>query len=238
MNHEKNIFFTIFFGVFLSIGIIFGAVSGVVNYKHQQFMETATSTTATIIDITHNRDFDNNREGRVYIKYSVNSKEYIRILDYYTSSMQIGDEVTIFYQSDLPENIAYKTNIIVIIFAILGTVFSLIGLVGILVYLSTKSDKKKLLTHGYRIYAEIFDIIQEPLYTINNRHPYRILCKYEDSYGEVHIFKSEMILYDPTDMLKDNVIPIYVKEKNRKKYYKKYYVKIDEVLPKKVNAYN
>jgi hypothetical protein len=234
MKQGKNLFLTIFFGVFLSIGLIFGAVSGVVFFKHQQFMETASSTTATIIDITHNRDFDNNKEGRVYVKYTVDYKDYVRTINYYTSSMQIGDDIIIYYQPDAPENITYKTNIIVAVFAILGTIFSMIGIIGYFIQFLINKGKNRLLTHGHRIYAEISEIIQDSNYTINNRHPYRILCKYEDGYGEVHIFKSEMILYNPTGLLKDNMVPVYVKENN----YKKYYVKIDEVLPKKVNAYN
>ena len=49
--------------------------------------------------------------------------------------------------------------------------------------------------------------------------------------GTVHIFKSRYLYYNPESLLKNNAVRVYVDNNN----YKKYYVDIDEVLPKVEN---
>ena len=52
-------------------------------------------------------------------------------------------------------------------------------------------------------------------------------ARYQDMYGNVHIFKSRDLYFDPTDLFKDQMVKVYVDGDN----YKRYYVDIDEVLP-------
>ena len=55
-----------------------------------------------------------------------------------------------------------------------------------------------------------------------------VKCSYKDGYGNVHIFKSRNLMFDPGEFLKDNMVRVYIEGEN----YKHYYVDIDEILPK------
>lgn len=117
------------------------------------------------------------------------------------------------------------------IFSGIGLILFLIGILFLMIQLSKKEMSQRLLENGNYVVAEIFDITQEYNVTVNGRHPFVINCKYEAMDGTVHIFKSRYLYYNPESLLKNNAVRVYVDNNN----YKKYYVDIDEVLPKVEN---
>ena len=117
------------------------------------------------------------------------------------------------------------------IFSGIGLIFFLIGILFLMIQLSKKKMSQRLLENGNYVVAEIFDITQEYNVTVNGRHPFVINCKYEAMDRTIHIFKSKYLYYNPKSLLKNNAVRVYVDNNN----YKKYYVDIDEVLPKVEN---
>ena len=94
--------------------------------------------------------------------------------------------------------------------------------------LQKKKETQQLLENGRYILAEICEIVPNYTIRVNRKHPYVIHCKYEAIDGTVHIFKSRNLFFNPESLLKGTSVKVYTDGKN----YKKYYVDIDEVLPK------
>ncbi|MGN1179803.1 MAG: hypothetical protein ACI4SD_01215 [Suilimivivens sp.] len=114
-----------------------------------------------------------------------------------------------------------------LIFGGIGLLFFILGLIFLIVVAQKKIRSDKLLNSGNYVMAEISEVDLNYNVTINRRHPYIVRCRYQDRYGNVHIFKSRDLLFDPTDLFKDQMVRVYVEGEN----YKHYYVDIDEVLP-------
>lgn len=114
-----------------------------------------------------------------------------------------------------------------LIFGGVGLLFFVLGLIFLIMEFGKKFRNDKLLKSGNYVMAEIFEVELNYNVTVNMRHPYAVRCRYQDSYGNVHIFKSRNLLFDPTDLFKDQMVKVYVDGEN----YKNYYVDIDEILP-------
>ncbi len=125
--------------------------------------------------------------------------------------------------SDITERIIFLLT-----FGGIGIIFLTIGIILLIVMLKKKKETQQLLDDGQYIIAEIYEI--NPNYTVrvNGRHPYVIQCKYEAMDGTIHIFKSRNIFFNPESVLRGTSVKVYTDREN----YKKYYVDIDEVLPK------
>ena len=113
------------------------------------------------------------------------------------------------------------------IFGGVGALFLLVGLPFVIAFINKKKRCNRLLKEGNYVMAEVSEITRNYNVRVNNRRPYIVKCAYRDGYGNVHIFKSRNILYDPSTILKDNMVKVYVDGEN----YKHYYMDLDEVLP-------
>ena len=114
-----------------------------------------------------------------------------------------------------------------LIFGGIGLLFFVLGVIFLIVELKKKLRNDKLLGAGNYVMAEVLEVTLNYNVAVNRRHPYIVRCRYQDMYGNVHIFKSRDLYFDPTDLFKDQMVKVYVDGDN----YKRYYVDIDEVLP-------
>ena len=114
-----------------------------------------------------------------------------------------------------------------LIFGGIGLLFFALGVIFLIVELKKKLRNDKLLGAGNYVMAEVLEVTLNYNVAVNRRHPYIVRCRYQDMYGNVHIFKSRDLFFDPTDLFKDQMVKVYVDGEN----YKHYYVDIDEVLP-------
>ena len=109
-----------------------------------------------------------------------------------------------------------------------GGVFLVVGGILFALFINKKKHYNRLLQNGQYVMAEISEVKINYSVQVNARHPYVVLCRYQDNYGNIHIFKSRNLMFNPTDLMKDNIVKVYVEGEN----YKHYYVDIDEILPK------
>lgn len=94
-----------------------------------------------------------------------------------------------------------------------------------------KRKKEKLIANGKYIYADIVDIdvnvYQKVQIDCISMNPYFIVCKYVEANGKEHLFKSKSLLYNPSALITENQLKVYVDLKNPKKYY----VDTSSILP-------
>ena len=50
-------------------------------------------------------------------------------------------------------------------------------------------------------------------------NPYFIVCKYVEANGKEYLFKSKSLLYNPSALITEKQLKVYVDLKNPKKYY-------------------
>ena len=122
--------------VFLVIGLVLlgvGAYLGIVPAIPKEFVGTAQ---ATILDITtsYGNTTTNGRRNTthdVYVEYEVADQKYERMLGYYNSSMAVGQQVEIEYDTRDPNVISSPGGRLLgtIICLALGVVFAVLGVI-------------------------------------------------------------------------------------------------------------
>lgn len=114
-----------------------------------------------------------------------------------------------------------------LIFSGIGSVFFILGIVFLLLNVRGRKTARRLMEAGNYIYAEVSHVEMNHSVLVNGQHPYKVICRYTDEYGTVHLFRSKDLFFDPEGILKDTMVKIYVEPGNMKHYY----VDIDQILP-------
>lgn len=217
-NKIENLVWIIFAG----IGAIFVLIGTVVcinifNYNNK------IETTGIITDISSYKGTDGDRKYSVYVSYNVNGKEYESELNTYSSSFYEGKEIEIYYDKDNPNKIGSKSlDLIFLIFPGCGLLFLIIGGTGIAIKIKGKMSERKLKETGERIYADYVETNINTSYTVNDRCPYIIICKWNNPIdNKTYMFKSKNIWINPESIILEKNIkqfPVYLDKNNRNNY--------------------
>ena len=128
------------------------------------------------------------------------------------------------------------------IFGSVLAVFLIVGIICMIIYSTNKElflqnfenkkgKKEKLIANGKYIYADIVDIDVNVYQKVQidriSMNPYFIVCKYVEANGKEYLFKSKSLLYNPSALIKEKQLKVYVDLKNPKKYY----VDTSSILP-------
>ncbi len=211
-----QLMFMIFCVIFICVSIY----STVLTY---QFYINTKTTTATIVSINRNRNIreSNNSVSYTRVTYSIDGKEYESTINECRLGWYVGEEITILYNTEDPNNIKMKDLIFFhpILFGCLGLVF-LGASVGIKVYLKNALERMKLLLiEGRKIYATIVGCKINSYTQVNGQYPFRAEAIEEDVFtGEISRYISQDIYQDPPDLLGKQVL-VYVNPKRPKEYY-------------------
>lgn len=192
------------------------------NNSMTEFRKVAIETTATVSSVRTEENSDGDTYYRVYVKYNVDDKEYTGNFNAKVR-YPIGSSITVYYASNNPNNmsttLSYSLSWGMVVF---GLIFFSVGasLLGVKIY--SLSKKNSLLKNGEMIYAEINDVEVNTSYTVNDRHPFVIICVGTGVNGEKCTFKSENLWFNPQriiEMYDIDVLPVYIDSKNPKRYY-------------------
>ncbi len=212
---------TLMWTIFAIIGAIFVAV-GLILFESVFNSANKVETTGIITRISLSGSSEN-ESYKVYVSYVVKGDEYESILNGYSSSFYEGKEVEIYYDKDNPNKIGMKSlNLLILIVPGIGLIFLIIGGTGILLKVSKKKLENRLKKDGKLIYADYDETIINTSYSINGRHPYKIICEWINPVdNEEYMFKSRNIWINPEDIIKERNIkqfPVYIDKNNKKKY--------------------
>ncbi len=88
--------------------------------------------------------------------------------------------------------------------------------------INKRKSEKNLRESGEVIYANYVETVLNTRYTVNGRHPYNIICEWNNSLdNKKYIFKSKNIWMNPKNIIEERNIkqfPIYIDKNNKKKY--------------------
>lgn len=105
------------------------------------------------------------------------------------------------------------------LFGGMGLLFLILGLIFLGIGIKRNNAVKRVLETGKQITARITGVELNYSVRINRRHPYIIICEYEDAFsGKIHVFKSDSILHNPGDVVGESVT-VLVDRDNWDTYY-------------------
>lgn len=125
------------------------------------------------------------------------------------------------------ENIEGNPFLFKAVFCGLGAMLLIIGALCLYLEIRQRTRINRLISSGQYIMAEISEITMNYAVRVNSRHPYIVVCRYQDMYGNIHLFKSRNLFFDPATILKDQMVRVYVDGED----FNHYYMDIDEILP-------
>ena len=178
--------------VLLIMGIIFflvGLIIGIITITNYQNAEVVN---ATIIDVLYNRGVEDD-SSRFLVSFIYNNQEYTRETSFYSSFYHIGDTIKLYITNgNVNEIWSLKMNIIMsLIFSLIGLIMQAICIALFIKQINNKKLKDYLKSNGTLVEAKIIKVEKNNHYSINDMHPFNIICEYEDRFSnEKHIFKS------------------------------------------------
>lgn len=208
-------------GVFFFVGLcmLLGGVAAFIS--NQNFKQSAREIEGIITEINTHYDSDGDSHHDVWVTYSVDGREYTEEISFYSSSMFEGKPIEILVDNMYPTRIRSTSGslFVVLILGGMGLVFALVGGGTLLVPLRRRAKVKKVIEAGHYVYAEVTGGFLCRNYTVNNRHPFKLECKYEDVFSGInHMFTSDHIWTDP-NMYVGRQIKVYCSQDFTGPYY-------------------
>ena len=223
MNNPKNQFIekilALIFGV---LGVIFIIVAVLLASHSGRIARTYIKTTAEItgFDISR-RNTDDRYSRRTAIKYEVEGQSLEQLLNEYSSSMYEGKIIPVLVNPEDYYDVRTSTLLYLpaIIFGVVAIPFLVVSIILIVVMVSRNKRFSRIYEEGKRITAEVTGGRINRNYSVNNRHPWRLECRYEDTFtGEEHVFKSGNVWFDPNQYI-GRPISVYILDGNFSNYY-------------------
>lgn len=210
------------FMIFAGIGVLF-LIVGAIICIHIFDDSDHVDTTGVITEISYSRDRDGDRDYNVYVAYEVDGVSYESRMNSYSSSFYEGKEIDIYYDRDNPRRIGAKElRGLFVIFPGIGLLFFCMGGIGLAVIAKKNRRSAALRETGYRVMAEYVETEVNIHYSVNNRNPYRVVCRWRDpESGKTHIFKSENLWENPEPMISARGVwsfSVYLDRKHSKRY--------------------
>lgn len=214
--------------IFSGIGAVLLIVGAIVCI-HVFNYDNKVDTTGVITEISVQRDLgrerskNKERHYKVYVAYEVDGTAYESRLGSYSPNYYEGQEIAIYYDRDDPQRIGIKgLNGLFLILPGIGLLFFCMGGIGLAVLARKSRRGEALRENGYRVTADYVETELNIHYSVNNRNPYRVVCRWRDpESGETRIFKSENLWENPETMISARNVrsfSVYLDRKHPKRY--------------------
>lgn len=219
----------------LGIGMLIGAY---LLYKNTEaFIEHSWVANGIVVELVQSRSSDSITYKPI-IEFETGSGERIEFVSTTSSnppSYSTGESVEVIYQQDAPNKAKINSFLYLwlgpLMLAGLGGVFFTTGF-SLVLYTRTKHLKTaQLQVAGVAVKANYQSVERNASLTVNGKHPFKITAQWiNPATGELHIFESDNIWFDPTNYIKTEQLTVLIENGNPKKYS----MDVD-FLPKMVN---
>ena len=158
------------------------------------------------------------------VSYNVDGEEHESSFSGYSSSFHVGDEIEIYYDKDDVNKIGSKSlDLLYLILPGIGSIFLLIGVIGLGVLSHKKKKEKSLRENGELVYATYSETILNVNVRVNGRYPYNIIVEWNNPEdGKKYLLKSKNIYFNPEMLIEERNIktfPVYINPNNKKQYF-------------------
>ena len=187
------------------IGLIFFLVGLGIGLYYINILQDCIEVEGTILSIYGEK---------TQVVYELDGKYFTQYINESNSSYYVGKEIELLYSIETKE--VYTKTIIYllpILFSSIGLIFLITGFIIIGIKLKNKrflSNKHKYIKRK----AKVIDIRQNNIYSVNNKHPYQLICLV--NYNGENIKIKSPNFWDYVTYEKYYVVDVYFK--NKKKY--------------------
>lgn len=134
-----------------------------------------------------------------------------------------GDTVELFYDPLEPQHAHIDSFLqnwfISLILGAIGLFFTLIGLALLIPEALVDSRRKRLKRKGKAVQAQFVEIRRNPFSTFNNVPAWQLVCQWcNPSTGEVHLFYSEDLWFDPQPFIGNELLQVMVDPNDPRRY--------------------
>jgi len=221
MKTFKNLGFS-----FLILGLIGLAVCAWWAQQIAQFADRAQAVSATVIEL-HPRRGDN---GVTYapevefINLDGRQQRLISNSSSYPAAYDVGEQVEVLIDpldhSDARISGTSGLWLGVIIVGGIAAVFTLIGAIVALLFVTSARRRTTLQRNGTRIDAQVTAINPNPRISVNGRHPWQIHCQWRDpKNNKLYLFTSDNLDFDPSGFIEGETMPVLIARDNPKRYW-------------------
>lgn len=212
MNGEKTLKFL--WGTFTTIGAIIVIIGLIVFFCIYNNYKNKVDTLGIIT----------NAGGRTTVSYNVEGEEHESSFSGYSSSFHLGDEIEIYYDKEDVNKIGSKSlDLLYLILPGIGSVFLLIGVIGLGVLSHKKNKEKDLRENGELVYATYLETIINRNVMVNGRNPYNVIVQWNNPEdGKKYLLKSKNIYFNPERLIEERNIkmfPVYINPNKKKQYF-------------------
>ena len=119
-------------------------------------------------------------------------------------------------------------KIFLCVFGGMGLLFTLIALGLLSVDLRRRAGMRRAINNGEYVMAKVTGVQAKTNIRINGSSPWVVECQYQDpSTGAVHVFHSRPLRFNPSELVLEKEVPVYINRFEPKETY----VDIDAILP-------
>lgn len=217
---EKKTTLTIPKGTF-----IFCIIFGVLNLLFATYLSISTAKSSNDYYFIDSIVSKVSEDGSVYVNYSYDGNEYTDIkISKIIDTPSVGDTLSIYIsKTDHAAATTDQVNrYIARLIYICGTIFTCTGIICMIIRRIIMGKEDSIINGGKYIYADVTKVVYEASVSDENgRHPFTIMCHYEDFTGKhSHDYVIKDVYTNPNAYLEanNNKLKLFIKGKNYKKY--------------------
>lgn len=205
------------------VGILLLILAGRSGYSTYKLITEGVKTTGTIIAMKELPSSDGRTTFYAVVRFTTREGKEITFQSSVGSNYDgysEGKEIWLVYPPENPKKAQLNGDFGAIWLALLGLLFTFIGIAPPLATRYYNKKKTHVLHQGRPITALITGIRVFGSANAMGCSPYHIVCKWHDpSADKIHVFESEDIYFDPKPYIHRQQITVYVNDNNMKNYY-------------------
>ena len=204
-------------GVFFTVGLGMAVGGGAVWRSNARFEAAAGKAEGQVVDLISYRS-DKSTMYKPLVQFQTEDGREVSFSGSTGSSSPSynrGDKVPVLYDRATPENAQIDSfmerDFVVAMLLGMGLVFSSVG-GGLLAHqIKQRRVRAWLMQNGMRVEAKFTGVDYDTSLTVNGRHPWRLSCQWRHPVtGDVHVFHSDAIWFDPTEYVQRETLPVRV----------------------------
>ena len=209
--------------IILTVGLFFLLIASILFYQSQHPFKDSLETTGKIIQPIINSG--NSIKQSLLVSFKTLTNQEIQVsLGPITPLNKPNTTLTLIYSATEPSRVVIKTypsfhsNI-----SILANTGSFLILSFILIHLKDFKKQRRirrLQSKGIKIKTILRNVEVNPEHETKGLKPYRIYTEWlNPNATSLHIFKSDYLLFDPSEMLEDGEVTVLIEKDNPSEYY-------------------
>jgi hypothetical protein len=206
----------------IGAGLLAGGLYWAQNVR--AFIAGAARAEGTVIELVSSYS-SGSTTWRPVVRFAAEGKtvEFVSSSSSNPPSYSKGEKVTVLYSPGAPHDAKIEGFFSLwlgpIILGGIGSVFFAIGGAMIVVTRSRAALAQRLRSQGMTVQAKFQGVELNTGLTVNGAHPYRLVAQWQGPTGEIHVFRSEDLWYDPSDHVKRETLTVYIDPADPRKHY-------------------